>query len=385
MATTQNGIAPPDDTLQSNNPPGLNGGLVNTATAATPAPPPNASLPPAPAAPSYSSTPATATGYTATPYSVPREGLVQEQVRQIVGDDSPLMQQARQRATQEANARGLVNSSITVGAGQQAVIAQALPMAQQDAQSYTNAATNTTNQQNAASQFTAGAQNTVGLANAQQENAARANNQQAAVQLANTRMNNEAQVAMANLDTQTRLALSTLDTQTRQLLQTNQSASNAYVQAVTNISNITTSNTMSQEAKDRAVQTQINLLNEQLRTIGTLAATTPAEVAELNLGDFFQVETQNGSVPTPGNPATGAPPPPAPNPEAPPANSGIPQDYRLANGNAALGGNYQGQYVKVSPNASNVYHVFGIGWVNTLEPARPYASEQDAIRATQNI
>lgn len=377
MATTQNGIAPPDDTLQTNNPPGVTGGLANN--------PPTATLPPAPTAPSYTATQATATGYAPTPYDVPANATVQERVKGIVGEDSALMQQAAQRAKQEMAGRGLVNSSIAIGAGQQAVIAQALPIAQQDAQTYANAATNTANQQNAASQFGAAAQNTVGLANSQQQNAALANNQQAAVQLANTRMNNEAQVAMANLDTQTRLALSTLDTQTRQLLQTNQSASNAYVQAVTNISNITTSNTMSQEAKDRAVQTQINLLNEQLRTIGTLAATTPAEVAELNLGDFFQVETQNGSVPTPGNPATGAPPQPAPNPEAPPVNSGIPQDYRLANGNAALGGNYQGQYVKVSPNASNVYHVFGIGWVNTLEPARPYASEQDAIRATQNI
>lgn len=281
---TQPAIAPPDDTLQSNNPPGLNGGLVNTATAT----PPSASLPPAPTAPSYTTTPATASTYNATPYSVPREGLVQDQVLKIVGDDSPLMQQAKQRAMQEANARGLVNSSIAVGAGQQAVIAQALPIAQQDAQTFANAATNTVNQQNAASQFNTGAQNTVGLANAQQQNAALANNQQAAVQLTNTRMNNEAQVALANLDTETRIALSTMDTQTRQLLQSNQSASNAYVQAVTNISNITTSNTMSQEAKDRAVQSQLNLLNEQLRTIGALAGTSPTEIADLNLGEFFQ-------------------------------------------------------------------------------------------------
>lgn len=278
--TTQTGIAPPDDTLQTTNPPGINGGLVST-------PPPTATLPPAPAAPSYTSTPATATGYTATPYVVPQTATVQDRVRDIVGEDSALMQQAKQRATQEMNQRGLVNSSLAIGAGQQAVIAQALPIAQQDAQTYANAATNTANQQNAASQFTAGAQNTVGLANAQQANAASANNQQAAVQLANTQMQREAQVALANLDTQTRLALSTMDTQTRQLLQTNQGASNAYVQAVTNISNITTSNTMSQEAKDSAVASQINLLREQLRTLGGIATTSPAEIADLNLGNYF--------------------------------------------------------------------------------------------------
>lgn len=209
----------------------------------------------------------------------------------IVGEDSALMQQAKQRAMQEMNQRGLINSSLAVGAGQQAVIAQALPIAQQDAQAYANAATNTANQLNAASQFGAGAQNTVALQNAQQANAALANTQQAAVQLANTRMQNEAQVALANLDTQTRLALSTMDTQTRQLLQTNQSASNAYVQAVTNISNITSSNTMSQEAKDRAVASQVNLLREQLRTLGGIATTSPAEIRDLDLGSYFdQVE-----------------------------------------------------------------------------------------------
>jgi hypothetical protein len=293
--TTQNQIAPPDDQLQTTNPLGVNGGLVNS--------PPSATVPPAPPAPTYTTTPTTATGYTATPYTVPNEATVQERVKSIIGEDSALMQQAETRARQEAQARGLVNSSLAVGAGQQAVIAQALPIAQQDAQTYANAATNTANQQNAASQFNAGAQNTVGLANAQQQNAALANNQQAAVQLTNTQMQREAQIALANLDTQTRLALSTMDTQTRQLLQTNQSASNAYVQAVTNISNITNSNTMSQEAKDRAVQTQLNLLNEQLRTIGTLASTSPAEISELNLGSFFQA-----SVETAGNAPTGTSP-----------------------------------------------------------------------------
>lgn len=268
------------DPTTTTNPPGISGGLVNN--------PPVATLQPAPTAPSYSTTPAVATGYAPTPYVVPDNGTVQERVKNIVGEDSALMQQAKQRSTQEMQQRGLVNSSLAVGAGQQAVIAQALPIAQQDAQTYANAATNTTNQQNAAAQFGAGSQNTVGLANAQQANVASASNQQAAVQLANTQMQREAQVALANLDTQTRLALSTMDTQTRQLLQTNQGASNAYVQAVTNISNITTSNAMSQEAKDRAVASQLNLLNEQLRTLGGIATTSPEEIAGLDLGSYFQ-------------------------------------------------------------------------------------------------
>ena len=360
---TQTGITPPDDTLQTTNPPGINGGLANSI--------PSATLPPAPTAPSYTSTPATATGYTATPYAVPKEGTVQEQVKSIIGEDSALMQQARQKATQEMNARGLVNSSIAVGAGQQAVIAQALPIAQQDAQTYTNAATNTANQQNAASQFTAGAQNTVGLANAQQQNAALANNQQAAVQLINTRMQQEAQVALANLDTQTRMQLSTMDTQTRQLLQTNQSASNAYVQAVTNISNISNSNTMSQEAKDRAVQTQLNLLNEQLRTIGTLATTTPAEISELNLGSFFQSSSEavgNAPITTSTGTPVGAPNatglsslPPTPPPAAPTAPT-----YAAGQLSSGPYAGHPGQVYAQYPNSGVAYVSDLGGWTNGI-------------------
>lgn len=269
----------PQSPYSPNNPTGVNGGV--------PAPIPSATTSPAPTPPTYTATPAQATGYTATPYTVPLQGTVQERVRGLVEEDSALMQQAKQRATQEMNSRGLINSSLAVGAGQQAVISQALPIAQQDAQTYANAATNTANQRNAASQFNTAARNQAALQNAQQANAVRANNQQAAVQLINTDMQSRTQVALANLDTQTRLALSTVDTQTRQLLQTNQSASNAYVQAVTNIANITTSNTMSKEAKDTAVQSQLNLLNEQLRTLGALATTLPSEIADLDLGEFF--------------------------------------------------------------------------------------------------
>ena len=319
MATTQTGIAPPDDTLQTNNPPGVSGGLVSSIPTATPPPPSATPLPP-PTVPSYSTTPVAATTYAATPYSVPENATVQERVRSIVGEDSPLMQQAKQRAIQEMAQRGLVNSNLAIGAGHQAVIAQALPIAQQDAQTYATAATNTANQQNAASQFNAGSINTVGLTNAQQANAAAANNQQATVQLTDRYLTTSTQVALANLDSATRLSLSNLDTQTRQLLQTNQSASNAYVQAITNISNISGSNTLSATAKRNAIQTQLNLLNEQLRVINHVATTTPPEVTDLNLGQFFDatIDDQVASTtttPAPNRvPTTPPPPPPTPPP-----------------------------------------------------------------------
>lgn len=305
MPTTDpNQIAPPDDPLQTSNPTGMNGGLVSN--------PPTATPPPAPTAPTYQATTTSSQGYLSSPYVVPKEGTVQEQVKNIVANDSPLLQQAKQRAEQQMLGRGLINSSLAIGAGHEAVIAQALPIAQQDAKSYADAATNTTNQQNAASQFNAGSENQIRLANSQAQNAASANNQQSAVQLIGAGMTQQTQYALANLDTKTRFALTNFDAQSRQLLQTNQSASNAYVQAVTNIANITQSNTMNQEAKDRAVQTQMNLLNEQLRTIGAITRTETEAIGSLNLGEFFGAGSYGTTPPPAGAPTTATPPPISP-------------------------------------------------------------------------
>lgn len=59
---------------------------------------------------------------------------VSNQLTNILAKDSPTLQLARTRAAQQANARGLFNSSIGAEAGEVAAIQTALPIAQQDAQ-----------------------------------------------------------------------------------------------------------------------------------------------------------------------------------------------------------------------------------------------------------
>ena len=66
-------------------------------------------------------------------WAVQPNQTVQSQVRDIINDNSPLMEQAETRALQKANARGLINSSIAVGAGQSALYDAAMPIATQDA------------------------------------------------------------------------------------------------------------------------------------------------------------------------------------------------------------------------------------------------------------
>jgi hypothetical protein len=123
------------------------------------------------------------TGYTAdkaalSQWNVDKNQTVQGQLENVLATDNPIMQQARTKAAQTANARGLINSSMAVQAGESAVIQSALPIAQQDATTYGSAAKSNaeysnqnaqfnTSETNKASQFTANASNTAELANAQ--------------------------------------------------------------------------------------------------------------------------------------------------------------------------------------------------------------------------
>lgn len=84
-------------------------------------------------------------------------------IHSLVGQDSPLLQQARTRARQASNRRGLLNSSMAVGAGREAVLNTALPIAQQDAASSLNVSQTNQGFINRAREFGAGAENQFGL------------------------------------------------------------------------------------------------------------------------------------------------------------------------------------------------------------------------------
>lgn len=75
---------------------------------------------------------------------------VQGQMNSILSQDSPLMQRARTMAAQQMAQRGLVNSSMAVGAAQSAMIDKAMPIAQQDASTYNAVASENTNARNRA-------------------------------------------------------------------------------------------------------------------------------------------------------------------------------------------------------------------------------------------
>jgi hypothetical protein len=87
----------------------------------------------------------TAKGHTAAGVGSVKAGLrninqatdtVAGQFDALTQKGSPLMTLARTNAAQQANSRGLLNSSMAIGAGEMAAYQAALPIAQQDASTY---------------------------------------------------------------------------------------------------------------------------------------------------------------------------------------------------------------------------------------------------------
>lgn len=99
-------------------------------------------------------------GYTPEKASLDKTtDTVQGQIKTIIDDNSPLMQQAVTRSKAAANQKGLVNSSMAVTAGQSALYDAALPIASQDAATYNQNKQFNANAGNEAMQFTAAGQN----------------------------------------------------------------------------------------------------------------------------------------------------------------------------------------------------------------------------------
>lgn len=95
-------------------------------------------------------------------WNITPEQTVSGQIDKTIAQDSPLMQQARTQGLQQANSRGLLNSSMAVGAAQDSVIKNALPIAQFDADINAKAAG-----------YNADTQNTFTKTNAAMENEAK--------------------------------------------------------------------------------------------------------------------------------------------------------------------------------------------------------------------
>lgn len=105
-----------------------------------------------------------------TQWNVDKNQTVQGQLTDILAQESKMNQFAASKAMQQANKRGLTNSSIAVGEAQNAVIQNALPIAQQDAQTFGAAAQTNSTEANKIGMFNVGEANTTSRLNATEKN-----------------------------------------------------------------------------------------------------------------------------------------------------------------------------------------------------------------------
>jgi hypothetical protein len=276
---------------------------------------------PAPSA--ATATPYTGAQATAAKWDVQPNQTVQSQVQDIIKANSPLMQQAETRALQKMNARGLMNSSIAVGAGQSALYDAAMPIAAQDASTYARAG-----------EFNAGAQQQVGLANQGSTNAASQFNAASENDMSKFRESLDADLAKFNasesnalkklgLDAQTKTELANIEANYKMLMQSSASASDLYKQMVLNASNIMSSKDMDAAAKTAAMNNQMALLNSGLGMIG--------RIGNLNLEGLLTFDGASGG-------GSGAAAAPAAAPGTPaPASNGQPLPVAGSAGGATSG------------------------------------------------
>lgn len=107
---------------------------------------------------------------TQTAWDVAGNQTVQGQLDSILSKDSKLNQLAATDAMAQVNRRGLLNSSMAVEAGQNAVIRNALPIALQDAQTFATAGQSNAVEANRISTFNTGESNTTDRFNTAETN-----------------------------------------------------------------------------------------------------------------------------------------------------------------------------------------------------------------------
>jgi hypothetical protein len=255
-----------------------------------------------------------ARGQAAT-YTPGEQSTVQGQIADIVDSGSPLMERAETRGLQQANRRGLMNSSMAVQAGQTALYDAALPIAQQDAATFatsqrdntenrqemnvvntdaTNAArqsnTDARNDRNAlnaqlgtqvnlanagarteTSQFNAASANDVSRFNASERNDQRQINTTLRADISKFNASESNDLRALGMDSNTRLTLGTIEANYKVLMQTQAGAGDLYKQYMGSIAQVLQNKDMDATAKNNAINTLVSGLNGSLDVMGDLA------------------------------------------------------------------------------------------------------------------
>lgn len=239
---------------------------------------------------------------------------VQGQLTNVLDKSSPLMDRAATKAAQTMNSRGLLNSSMAIGAGQSALYDAALPIAQQDANTFAAAGKANADAQNASNTLQAqfGQQTRLAMldANTQKDlqaadaalktgmqntdNNVRQSMQQyeLSIQQAMNQTNEEGKIKLAQMDADNRLSLAKIEADYKNQLQQSQSSAVTYQSMVDSITKIMLDPNLDAEGKQTAINGTTTLYRNALEM--------QSKVSGLNLGTILapgDVSAPPASVP----------------------------------------------------------------------------------------
>lgn len=190
----------------------------------------------------------------------PATDTVAGQANTIIAADSPLMQRAAAKANEASNAKGLLNSSMAVGAAQGAVMDAATPIAQADANANRATALANADMQKQTDQFNAQQQNAMNTTSAQL---------QTQVNQSNTQASNS--VTINQLDQANKIQLANIQATYQGDMQANQGSSTLFNTTMSAINNIQQSTTMDAATKQASINQQVSLLKSGLALQGSIA------------------------------------------------------------------------------------------------------------------
>jgi hypothetical protein len=260
---------------------------------------------------------------------------VQGQLTGILDAGSPLMERARAKALASMQSRGLLNSSMAIGAAQGALYDVAVPIATTDAGTYAQASRdnqavgNDTSQFNAnafnsveqfnvgqtndTTRFNAGQGNNLNLTNIQEAGQDRRQSAQLAAQREIAAAQNATTLQAAQMGHANAVALEGMRSSSQALIQGSANAGQIYSQMQANITNIQMDPNLTEDAKRNAVAQQISFAQSGMQMAG--------RVSNVNFGDTLDwgaAQASNAYV----APAAPAPAAAAPAPVAAPAGGG---------------------------------------------------------------
>lgn len=244
-----------------------------------------------------------------TPWNITAEQTTAGQLKNVTDPNSPLNQQLRAQALQQANARGIVNSSIAESAAMDAILKNAVPIASSDAATYSKAAGYNADQANQQLSLDKNLGQQWNIAKLQQDT---------------QKMNNESAQLIARLNNEQQTTANQLQQENQKLINTNNQAATAYNNTLNYITSINQNANMDANTKTRAVAQAWYGLQTQLRTLSKVAgldltsslslAGAPGFNAQGEYVGFNDDGTTKGSAaatPAPNKPAVA----PAPAPE----------------------------------------------------------------------